>query len=65
MYSPRISEVLIPHLYRWAKSKGVPMTTLVNQILSKEIQKHKRKEKGNERINDSSGREQIHHEGRA
>jgi hypothetical protein len=43
MYSPRISEVLIPNLYRWAKSEGLPMTTLVNRLLSKEIQKQKRK----------------------
>ena len=46
MYSPKISEVLIPHLYQMAKSREVRMTTLVNRIISKEI--HKWKKKGGE-----------------
>jgi len=33
MYSPKISEDLIPALYRWAKAEKMPMTRLVNQIL--------------------------------
>ena len=33
MYSPRIREDLIPHLYRKAKEKGKPMTKLVNEVL--------------------------------
>ncbi|MCC7213185.1 MAG: hypothetical protein IT451_15245 [Candidatus Brocadia sp.] len=37
MYSPKISEELIPKLYRLAKSKGVKMTTLVNEIIEKAI----------------------------
>ncbi|MDQ5987354.1 MAG: hypothetical protein CSYNP_03094 [Syntrophus sp. SKADARSKE-3] len=49
MYSPRINEVLIPHLYRWAKLEKVPMTTLVNRILAKEVRKQNKKEqKGGE-----------------
>jgi hypothetical protein len=44
MYSPKISEALIPTLYRMAKDRGVPMTMLVNQIIDKEIRKQKRKE---------------------
>lgn len=38
MYSPKISEVLIAHLYRRAKSEGVRMTVLVNRILAREIE---------------------------
>ena len=41
MYSPKINEELIPHLYRWAKSEKVPMTTLVNRIIANEIEKQK------------------------
>jgi hypothetical protein len=49
MYSPKISEALIPSLYRMAKDRGVPMTRLINQIIDKEIRKQKRKEpKGGE-----------------
>jgi hypothetical protein len=48
MYSPKISEELIPHLYRWAKSDGVKMTVLVNRIIKNEIEKNQRKEKSNE-----------------
>jgi hypothetical protein len=48
MYSPKISEELIPHLYRWAKSDGVKMTVLVNRIIKNEIEKNQRKERSNE-----------------
>src|SRR6266849_5773198 len=34
MYSPKIDEKLIPVLYRAAKAQGVPMTTLVNRLLT-------------------------------
>lgn len=37
MYSPKISEELIPALYRWAKAEKIPMTRLVNQILKREL----------------------------
>ena len=33
MYSPKISEDLVIQLYKIAKEKRVPMTTLVNKIL--------------------------------
>lgn len=33
--------MLIPVLYREAKARGVPMTVLVNQILSTEVEKFK------------------------
>ena len=37
MYSPKISEDLIPRLYQSAKAKRIPMTTLVNRILEKAV----------------------------
>ena len=37
MYSPKISENLIPDLYKIAKAKGVPMTKLANDIISDAI----------------------------
>lgn len=33
MYSPKISEELVPALYRWAKEQKMPMTRLVDGIL--------------------------------
>jgi len=44
MYSPKISEKLVPHLYQMAKEEGISMTVLVNRIIGNEIQKQKRKE---------------------
>jgi hypothetical protein len=44
MYSPKIAEEFIPHLYRWAKSDGVKMTALVNRIIKNEIENNQRKE---------------------
>ena len=37
MYSPKISEELIGRLYVIAKQKRIPMTTLVNEIISNAI----------------------------
>jgi hypothetical protein len=34
MYSPKIDEKLIPVLYRTAKAEGIPMTELVNRLLT-------------------------------
>src|SRR6266508_2107119 len=34
MYSPKINEELIPRLYRLRRLKKIPMTRLVNQMLS-------------------------------
>jgi len=39
MYSPKISKEYIPKLYRLAKYFGVPMTKLVNQIISEYFKK--------------------------
>lgn len=54
MYSPKISEELIPDLYQIAKAEGTKMTKLVNRMLETEIKKRKRKEKANG--NDNSSR---------
>ena len=51
MYSPKIAEELVPHLYRWAKSEGVKLTSLVNRILKNEIEKNQRKEQTHEQQN--------------
>lgn len=56
MYSPKISEALIPYLYRWAKSEGVPMTKLVDRILTQEIHNRQEKEEDNGRNDDPSRR---------
>ncbi|MCG3148186.1 MAG: hypothetical protein PCFJNLEI_01629 [Verrucomicrobiae bacterium] len=37
MYSPKIDEKLIPVLYRAAKARGIPMTTLVNRLLTEAL----------------------------
>lgn len=37
MYSPKISEHLIPLIYREAKAKGKPMTKIVNLILEENL----------------------------
>jgi hypothetical protein len=34
MYSPKISERLIPPLYRLARTRGQHMTTVVNEVLA-------------------------------
>ena len=39
MYSPKIAEGLIPALYHTAKDQGVPMTTLVNRLLTEALGK--------------------------
>ena len=37
MYSPQISESLIPVLYRLGRVRGIPMTRLVNGLLLKAL----------------------------
>jgi hypothetical protein len=39
MYSPKIDEKLIPVLYHTARQQGVPMTTLVNRLLTEALAK--------------------------
>ena len=51
MYSPKIDAQLIPLLYRMAKSRGMPMTMLVNQVVSRFI----KREKNNIYINQKGG----------
>jgi len=60
MYSPKISEVLIPVFYREAKRQGVPMTTLVNRILANKAKKFLKGEQ-NER-NDVTLRREFRNE---
>jgi len=37
MYSPKVSEELIPYLYREAKKEKIPMTQLVNKIIKNHL----------------------------
>lgn len=37
MYSPKIKEELIPRIHQLAKSRGIAMTDLVNQVLEKAL----------------------------
>ena len=37
MYSPKISEDLIPQLYRMAKDRKMPMTRLVDHIIRRSL----------------------------
>jgi len=39
VYSPKIDERLIPALYHTAKDQGVPMTALVNRLLTEALAK--------------------------
>jgi len=39
VYSPKIAEKLIPVLYHAAKDQGVPMTVLVNRLLTEALAK--------------------------
>ena len=41
MYSPKIDEGLIPRLYRMAKKRKVPMTTLVSTLLGEGLNEEK------------------------
>jgi hypothetical protein len=43
MYSPKISEKFIPHLYHMAKNRGMRMTALVNEIIGKELKKEEKR----------------------
>jgi len=37
MYSPKVSEELIPYLYREAKKKKITMTQLINKIIKNHL----------------------------
>ena len=51
MYSPKISQDLIPKLYRLAKAGNIPMTELVNQLITEGIA---RLEQAAENVNEPS-----------
>lgn len=38
MYSPQISNTLIPILYRLKKFRGIPMTRLVDELITKALE---------------------------
>jgi predicted nucleic acid-binding protein len=40
MYSPKISEELVPVLFRLALAKKIPMTKLVNRIIQEYLEKN-------------------------
>jgi len=44
LYSPRISEDLIPELYRISKKEKVPMAKLVDRFLREKIEEYKMRE---------------------
>lgn len=44
MYSPKISEDLIPVIYQRARKKKVSMTKYVNDIIRKQIKKEEKKD---------------------
>ena len=44
MYSPKISEDLIPIIYQRARKKKVSMTKYVNDIIKKQIKKEEKKD---------------------
>ena len=41
MYSPKIKECYVPVLYKLAKSRKMPMTTLVSGIIREYLRKSK------------------------
>ncbi len=43
MYSPKIPDRLIPGLYRTARSRGLPMTRLVADVLESYLASHEQK----------------------
>ena len=47
MYSPKISEDLIPPLYQLSKEKGKPMTKVVNEILREKVATYQDSKKNN------------------
>jgi hypothetical protein len=44
MYSPKVSEELIPYLYREAKEEKIPMTELINRIIKKHFKRRMKNE---------------------
>jgi hypothetical protein len=45
VYSPKISEELIPVLYKIAQSEQKPMTSLVNELIREELERKIRMDK--------------------
>jgi len=49
VYSPKISEDLIPQLYELANRQGIPMTKIVDQLLRPQVIKTKQIKSQNRR----------------
>ena len=60
MYSPKIPERLIPTLYRTARSRGLPMTHLVAEILDAYLATQDQETEGQSRNSLGSERTGIH-----
>ncbi len=43
MYSPKISDKLIPDIYLLAKERKIPMTKLVNEIIKEYLVEEKKR----------------------
>ena len=48
MYSPKISDELIPHLYRIKVREGIPMTRLVNKVLTQFIKEYRHEDRNHQ-----------------
>jgi len=42
MYSPKISEELIPYLYQEAKEQKISMTRVIDQIVRKHVKRYQK-----------------------
>ncbi len=51
MYSPKISEELIPRIHEAASMSGCPMTVWVNRALERELSSEGPEEQGQEKTN--------------
>jgi hypothetical protein len=60
MYSPKISEDLIPLIYRAAKSDRVPMTAWVNQAVENALALREQPQNPEPQIAESSKRKESH-----
>lgn len=45
MYSPRISKLLVPKLYKISQAKKIPMTKLVDFFIKEGLKREKQKER--------------------
>ena len=55
MYSPKIKDELIPKLYVVSKAERIRMTTLVNRILEKALDREEETKSGKPEVNNREG----------